>query len=71
MHEDDPDDLEDDHHFVGCIVRFAGHDFMDFRVNSTEGGSDGCMNLVNPDNAGLANCVREFGYITSYKNFCE
>ena len=46
--------------FAGCIVRAAGHDFMDFRYNadgSTSGGSDGCINFNDPDNAGLRECL--------------
>lgn len=42
--------------FVGCLVRTAGHDFMDFRHEAdgtTTGGTDGCFNLEDPDNAGL------------------
>lgn len=34
-------------HMAGCIVRTAGHDFMDFRVDAKGnlvGGLDGCMN---------------------------
>ena len=40
---------------TACAVRFAGHDFMDFRRNGnqTTGGSDGCVNFNDKDNAGL------------------
>ena len=41
--------------FVGCVVRLAGHDLMDFRIHDpaayvqdgsgTSGGSDGCIDL--------------------------
>ena len=46
--------------FAGCLVRTAGHDFMDFRTNtdgSIEGGSDGCIHFADGDNAGLADCL--------------
>ena len=46
---------------AACLVRLAGHDFMDFRfdaaTNTSSGGSDGCVNFNDPDNAGLASCV--------------
>ena len=47
--------------FAGCLVRTAGHDFMDFRTStsdgSIEGGSDGCIHFADGDNAGLADCL--------------
>ena len=40
--------------FVACLLRVAGHDFMDFRHNETKtGGSDGCINLKEDDNRGI------------------
>jgi hypothetical protein len=42
--------------FVGCTLRAAGHDFMDFR--NGKGGSDGCLRFDDPDNMGLINCLR-------------
>lgn len=51
---------------AGCLVRLAGHDFMDYRFSFTTnekgkshrsgytGGSDGCINLDEPDNKGIA-----------------
>jgi len=41
--------------FAGCVLRAAGHDFMDFRDG--RGGSDGCLWLDHPDNKGLINCL--------------
>jgi len=41
--------------FAACILRFAGHDFMDYK-NGT-GGSDGCLNFAETDNMGLASCL--------------
>lgn len=36
--------------FAGCVLRLAGHDFMD-------GATDGCVDFEDPDNAGLINCM--------------
>jgi len=47
--------------FAGCLVRTAGHDFMDFRMhpdNTTTGGMDACINFNDPDNAGLKECLQ-------------
>mmetsp|Transcript_11814 Transcript_11814/g.27533 ORF Transcript_11814/g.27533 Transcript_11814/m.27533 type:complete len:741 (+) Transcript_11814:74-2296(+) len=44
--------------FAGCILRMAGHDFMDY-WNDTIGGSDGCIDLYDPDNIGLEDCLHE------------
>jgi len=41
--------------FSACVLRMAGHDFMDF--SSKGGGSDGCVNFEDPDNAGLKPCL--------------
>jgi hypothetical protein len=47
---------------VACLLRTAGHDFMDYRVESeNEGGSDGCINFLDEDNGGLQQCLTEFG----------
>jgi len=42
--------------FAGCVLRAAGHDFMDFR--NGKGGSDGCLRFDDPDNKGLINCLK-------------
>ena len=60
--------------FVGCFVRLAGHDFMDYRIGGTDGfagGSDGCINFNDGDNAGLANCVTNSGVLEIYENWCH
>lgn len=67
--------------FAGCIVRLAGHDFMDFRYqldpNNTKrttgstGGSDGCINFNDPDNRGLAKCISETKLQTAYDEHCD
>eukprot|EP00448_Togula_jolla_P020876 CAMPEP_0170589000 /NCGR_PEP_ID=MMETSP0224-20130122/11125_1 /TAXON_ID=285029 /ORGANISM="Togula jolla, Strain CCCM 725" /LENGTH=339 /DNA_ID=CAMNT_0010912745 /DNA_START=64 /DNA_END=1079 /DNA_ORIENTATION=+ len=62
--------------FSGCILRMAGHDFMDFR--NGQGGSDACTDMDDADNAGLAECLfeGEFGEGTvslndAYMKFCD
>jgi len=44
---------------AACIIRLSGHDIMDFRNYSgvATGGADGCINFLDPDNAGLAFCL--------------
>ena len=51
--------------YAGCLVRTAGHDFMDYRnTNGVEsGGSDGCINFADEDNTGLADCLEASGLI--------
>ena len=45
----------DGRNLAACILRLAGHDFMDFRNNDgvTSGGADGCINFNDADNMGL------------------
>ena len=51
----------------------AGHDFMDFKEGT--GGADGCVDLTDPDNLGLHECLYEgeFGIsiADAYEHFCE
>eukprot|EP00448_Togula_jolla_P010921 CAMPEP_0170614308 /NCGR_PEP_ID=MMETSP0224-20130122/24729_1 /TAXON_ID=285029 /ORGANISM="Togula jolla, Strain CCCM 725" /LENGTH=565 /DNA_ID=CAMNT_0010939953 /DNA_START=64 /DNA_END=1761 /DNA_ORIENTATION=+ len=59
----------------GCILRMAGHDFMDYHGDSGLGGSDGCTNVKDEDNAGLEGCLvagTEYGFelYSFYKRFC-
>lgn len=58
--------------WVGCALRMAGHDFMDFMDGT--GGSDGCVDLDDPDNVGLHDCLfrGEFGFSidSAYQHFC-
>lgn len=47
---------------------------MDFRnTYENKGGSDGCINFDEPDNAGLDDCIANgyFSIQTSYSNFCD
>jgi len=58
--------------FVGCLLRFAGHDFMDFRKNeANQGGSDGCMHFDDPDNAGLKPCLTKIGLPDVYRKWSD
>lgn len=59
--------------FAGCVLRIAGHDFMDYADGT--GGADGCLDMEDGDNAGLAECIHsgEHGYSVAdaYANFCS
>lgn len=69
----------------GCLVRFVGHDVMDFNPNPkpiepnshiyTWGGSDGCVNFEDPDNKGLSECVLsnspEPSVVDVYQSYCK
>ena len=44
--------------FAGCVLRLAGHDFMDYNGDDF-GGSDGCVDFEDPDNKGLKPCLVE------------
>jgi len=59
--------------WAGCVLRMAGHDSMDYK--SGQGGSDGCTDMAEADNAGLAECLSsgEFGFSLNsvYPEFCQ
>lgn len=66
--------------FVGCVVRFIGHDLMDFRITdrasyaagaggASTGGVDGCVSFDDPDNRGLGVCLSSLQ--TSFSLFCS
>ena len=63
--------------YAACIVRLAGHDFMDYRKGdaaagtSDTGGSDGCVNFNDPDNAGLVACLAATDLASVYDNHCD
>jgi len=46
---------------------------MDYRnTNGVEsGGSDGCVNFNDGDNAGLASCITSSTVNTVYQNYCD
>ena len=56
--------------FAGCMIRFSGHDFMDYRVSGGGGGADGCMNFNDGDNAGLSSCIQTSGLASVYDTYC-
>ena len=52
---------------AGCLIRLAGHDFMDFRPDEAfKGGADGCLDFNDGDNAGLPSCMTRFGIPEMY-----
>jgi hypothetical protein len=60
--------------YTGCLLRTAGHDFMDFRWTSdgkATGGSDGCINFEDADNTGIPQCLAQFEVAALYKNWCD
>lgn len=58
-------------------MRTAGHDWMDFRMgkkrdmSDSTGGADGCINLNDPDNKGIAECLIAFDINTVYGKWCD
>lgn len=56
---------------AGCILRMAGHDFMDYRTDTGLGGSDGCINFHDEDNEGIVSCVQNFGLVEAYEEVCD
>lgn len=70
---DHHDKASDKSALTACAVRFAGHDFMDFRRNGNQftGGADGCVNFKDKDNAGLEECLRSSNLNQVYGLFCN
>jgi len=61
---------------TGCILRICGHDFMDYNAETGLGGTDGCLDMTHPDNAGLPGCLysgEEFGFSLNgvYQQWCD
>jgi len=54
---------------AGCLIRFSGHDFMDYR-HGNGNGADGCMNFNDSDNAGLSSCVQASGLPQIFDAVC-
>ena len=58
--------------WAGCILRMAGHDFMDFA--NGQGGADACTDMSDPDNAGLLDCLvngeHGISLLEVYHSFC-
>lgn len=65
--------MEEPTRFAACLVRMAGHDFMDYRkIDGVEsGGSDGCVNFNDPDNKGLASCLNATELQPIYEKTCD
>jgi len=59
--------------WAGCVLRVAGHDLMDYA--NGQGGSDGCLDLHDADNAGLPECLHSghhgFSIYDAYKTHCS
>lgn len=63
---------------AGCLIRFVGHDAMDYDPSPssmTWGGVDGCVNFNDPDNTGLAECLTGDNgapsVATLYQSYCD
>lgn len=54
------------------MIRLGGHDALDYRkdARSTSGGSDGCLNLNDVINMGLAECINNTGIVDVYDKTC-
>lgn len=61
--------------WAGCVLRVAGHDFMDYDKASNSGGSDGCTDLNFVDNKGLDACLisgdRDYALVMIYEKYCS
>eukprot|EP00438_Fugacium_kawagutii_P023359 Skav218622 [mRNA] locus=scaffold3208:159753:161471:- [translate_table: standard] len=59
--------------WAGCVLRMAGHDFMDFA--NGQGGSDACTDMADADNAGLPACLSSgehgIALVDVYQQFCR
>jgi hypothetical protein len=78
------EEAEDKTAFAGCLVRLAGHDFMDFRYSfknkedgtpsksaiNQRGGVDGCINFNDKENKGLVECIEKSGVLKAYDKYC-
>merc|ERR1719265_404260 len=58
--------------WAGCVLRMAGHDFMDF--HNGVGGADACTDMNDADNAGLQACLYRGDHgvslATAYQQHC-
>lgn len=68
--------------YAACMLRLEGHDLMDFRRHANRrgkirrgargvGGSDGCVNFEDGDNAGLPTCLAQTGINSIYEQWCH
>ena len=66
--------VSDEARMAGCLLRFAGHDLMDYRKGDNDGnvgGSDGCIDFSTGDNAGLENCLKHAKIPEAYAKHCD
>lgn len=64
--------VSDEARMAGCLLRYAGHDLMDFRHgDANPGGLDGCLDFSTGDNAGLEMCMRRAKIPEAYANWCH
>jgi len=64
--------VSDEGRMAGCLLRFAGHDLMDFRKGQKDiGGSDGCIDFSTGDNAGLEKCLKSAKIPEAYAKHCH
>jgi hypothetical protein len=60
--------------WAGCVLRMAGHDFMDYDAGKDTGGSDGCTDMNHEDNKGLKECLIDGEYdqnlVDIYEKYC-
>ena len=55
-----------------CLLRFAGHDLMDFRADDpNKGGSDGCIAFQDPGNVGLDKCLQMVNLTGLFEKYCD
>jgi len=73
---------DDKTNYAACLLRLEGHDLMDFRRTPDKrgrikrgapgtGGSDGCVNFEDEDNAGLPTCLAGIGINSIYEKWCD
>lgn len=64
--------VTDEARMAGCLLRFAGHDLMDYRKGEANGGgSDGCIDFSTGDNAGLESCLKSAKIPEAYAKHCD
>jgi hypothetical protein len=60
--------------FGACLVRYTGHDFMDFLIQpdgTTIGGADGCIDMFASQNIGIELCLTKFNILDAYQRVCD
>ena len=65
---------DDKSKYAGCVLRLAGRDLMDYRKGGKgpgTGGSDGCIDFEDPNNAGLPTCLVWTDLPGIYDKWCD